>query len=99
MRVFSITMPQVNQCEATRCVYNFDDTCHARAITVGDGVNAMCDTFFNLESHNTRKEIAGVGACRVSKCKSNSDFECQANSISVGLSSEGARCMTYSTTQ
>ena len=47
MKKFSIEMPQVNQCEVTKCAYNVKNMCHARAITVGDGINAMCDTFFN----------------------------------------------------
>lgn len=96
MRTFSIEMPQVNECRVSSCAYNLEKTCHARAITVGDGVNAMCDTFFDSDSHNNRRDIAGVGACKVSGCSYNDDFECQANDIIIGMSSDGARCLTFS---
>ena len=98
MKTFSLDMPQISDCEVTQCVYNLKNTCHARAITIGDGVNALCDTFFNSSPHNKRKDIAGVGACKVSRCSFNTDYECLADSISVGIIDNHAKCATFSPT-
>ena len=38
-------MPKVRKCEVADCAYNMDSTCHAMAITVGDGMRPRCDTF------------------------------------------------------
>ena len=95
MKKFSIEMPQVNQCEVTKCAYNVKNMCHARAITVGDGINAMCDTFFNSGSHSKGKNTAGVGACKVAVCAYNTDYECQAEGINVGMEGSNAKCMTF----
>jgi hypothetical protein len=40
----TIEMPDVDGCDATECAYNMKGDCHARAITVGDGVHPGCDT-------------------------------------------------------
>lgn len=95
MREFSIEMPEVKKCEVSQCVYNMENNCHARAITVGDGSNAMCDTFADLSMHNSRREIAGVGACKVSSCTFNNDYECQAENITIGKFENQAKCTTY----
>ncbi|HEY5604729.1 MAG TPA: DUF1540 domain-containing protein [Gammaproteobacteria bacterium] len=96
MKKFSIEMPQVSNCEVTNCVYNVKNACHARAITVGDGVNAMCDTFFKASSHSKGKQLAGVGACKVSACSFNNDYECQADGISIRMKQDNAVCVTFS---
>ena len=98
MKKFSIEMPQVNECEVTSCVYNVKNACHARAITIGDGVKANCDTFFNSSPHSKGKQTAGVGACKVSGCSFNIDYECQADGISIGMEQNNAKCMTFSPT-
>ena len=63
--VASIFVPEV-------CAYNVDETCHARAITVGDGLHAACDTFFVSDLHTRgTSNNAGVGACKVTDCRYN----------------------------
>jgi hypothetical protein len=96
MKKFSIEMPEVKDCEVTSCVYNVKNACHARAITVGDGANARCDTFFNASSHSKGKQMAGVGACKVTACSYNNDYECQAEGVSIGMEQNNAICVTFS---
>ena len=93
----SIDMPQVRACAITDCAYNVDKSCHARAITIGDGVHPGCDTAFldaPLHTQDTNR-IAGVGACKVSGCRYNDDLECDAESIEVGFVGKGINCLTY----
>lgn len=88
-------MPDVAACDATECTYNQNGNCHARAITVGDGVTPGCDTFFTSGEHIRRTASAGVGACKVKVCKFNDDFECQANAIRVGHRGDLVQCLTF----
>ena len=89
-------MPMVSKCEINQCVYNLNNNCHAKAITVGDDINPACDTFFEAKRHNREaKRVAGVGACKISICKYNNDFECSADSIQVGKASDGIKCLTF----
>ncbi len=62
-------MPQVAICSVAKCVYNQDESCHAKAITIGDPAEPACDTFESSAIHakNTRL-LAGVGACKASAC-------------------------------
>lgn len=91
-------MPIVSRCDVSRCGYNVNHGCHAKAITVGDLANPGCDTFFNASKHNKEtKRIAGVGACKVSSCKHNEDFECTAENIVVGFANQKINCLTYAT--
>jgi hypothetical protein len=92
----TIEMPQVEDCDVSQCAYNMNNKCHARAITVGDGVKAMCDTFFETTPHTKSSVLAGVGACKISGCSYNTDYECEAKTIRIGLENNNARCMTYS---
>lgn len=47
----TIDIPLVNECAISDCAYNMDDMCHAKAITIGDGMHPGCDTsFFNHRS-------------------------------------------------
>ena len=96
MKNFSLEMPEVNTCEVSQCAYNLDNTCNARAITIGDGEHAQCDTFFNSSPHTKGRHSAGVGACKVVGCSYNTDYECQANDISIGMVNNEAMCLTYS---
>jgi len=92
----AIEMPEVMQCQAKKCAYNVDSTCHARAITVGDMQKHLCDTMMMMSGqHTQRKEIAGVGACRSTNCVHNEDWECQATGINVALSGGQASCGTF----
>lgn len=91
----SIEMPEVMRCEAEQCAYNMDSMCHARAITVGNMQQHLCDTMIMSGKHTQRKEMAGVGACRSANCIHNEDLECQAEGINVTLSGGQAFCGTF----
>jgi hypothetical protein len=100
MKQLSIEMPVVAECSVTECAYNLDNCCHARAITVGDGVHPGCDTYLSMSnspsSHSKAKQrIAGVGACKVVSCQYNEDYECMAEDIKVGHASPDVNCLTY----
>jgi hypothetical protein len=96
MNKMTIDMPMVAQCNATDCAYNLEKKCHARAITVGDGVHPGCDTYFMSSGHvHEKKRMAGIGACKVSQCRNNTDLECMADSINVGRSGNDITCMTF----
>ncbi len=92
----TIDMPVVAECAISDCAYNLNQGCHARAITIGDGVHPGCDTFLSASGH-TRERVrtAGVGACKVAACQHNDDFECMANEINVGLSGNDINCLTF----
>jgi hypothetical protein len=91
----AIEMPEVEQCEVSRCAYNVGSTCHARAITVGNMDKHLCDTMIMVKEHTQRKEAAGVGACRSANCVYNEDLECQADGINVTVSGGQAVCKTF----
>ena len=93
----TIEMPFVESCTINECAYNKSNKCHARAITIGDGVHPGCDTsFLDATTHTRSKIMAGVGACKVTNCRFNSDLECDADSISVSMKKDSIQCMTYS---
>ena len=93
----TVEMPCIRTCSMTECAYNHDQSCHARAITIGDGTHPGCDTFFKCGSHCGANHMAGVGACKVACCKHNTDLECQASEIMVGMDQRGAVCSTFTT--
>lgn len=95
MRI-TLEISDVRACAVQSCAYNVDERCHARAITVGDGIHPACDTFFasNLHTKDTR-HMAGVGACKVVGCRHNADLECSAEAIHVGFHGSHADCMTF----
>ncbi len=97
MKTKTLEMPEVAECAAVECAYNRDRMCRARAITVGDGAQPMCDTACNTGSHTRAEFIAGVGACKVSPCRHNNDLECQADIIRVALSGSHPMCVTFET--
>ena len=96
MNTIALDMPVVGECTVAECAYNSGNCCHARAITVGDGVHPGCDTFLAAEPH-CRELVrhAGVGACKVSSCLHNDDYACTAEQIAVGHAGQGASCLTY----
>jgi hypothetical protein len=60
-------MSRIIDCEAINCVYNKGKKCHTLAITVGDELEASCDTFFPAENKGGFTDInGGVGACKIS---------------------------------
>lgn len=92
----TIEMPAVSKCSVSKCAFNRENKCHARAITVGDASNPKCDTFFENRDHvQNVKRIAGVGACKVAECRHNRDFECTAQEISVGSIQSESHCLTF----
>jgi hypothetical protein len=95
----TIDMPRVAGCAIRECAYNIGESCHARAITIGDGVHPGCDTAFleALDHTHGVNQRAGVGACKVASCLFNADLECTADSIIVGLASKHISCLTYTT--
>lgn len=96
MKNICIEMPSVSRCLAIQCAYNIDEDCHARAITVGDGVHAGCDTFYAGSEHTSAvHRTAGVGACKCSQCQYNEDLECVAESITVAPRGKDVNCVTY----
>jgi hypothetical protein len=95
MTTLNIEMPLVKNCSVQECAFNTDQYCHAKAITIGDGSNPACDTFFEHASHATKNRNAGVGACKVESCQFNKNFDCTAVDISVGEIANTVRCLTY----
>ena len=92
----TIDMPPVSKCAVTKCAYNLNQGCHARAITIGDLSNPGCDTYFENSKHTrAATRVSGVGACKVSDCKYNDDFECNAKAIDVGFAANAVNCLTY----
>ncbi|MHA7839283.1 MAG: DUF1540 domain-containing protein [bacterium] len=93
----TIETAEVTECAARSCAYNREGGCHARAITIGDGVHPMCDTFLPTDGSHCRASSApsGVGACKVASCQHNEDFECQAERIALGAHSDHADCITF----
>lgn len=96
MKTISIEMPYVAECSVTECAYNVSQNCHARAITVGNGVNPGCDTYFGNSVHSREQNrIAGVGACKVTGCQHNRDLECFADHIRVKHVGQQVNCVTF----
>ena len=92
----TLDMPLVSDCSVAECAYNVNKGCHARAITVGDGVHPGCDTYLGSANHTrSGPNAAGVGACKVSACQYNEDYECTAESIQVGFHGDKINCLTF----
>ena len=92
----TIEMPPIDACDASTCAYNVDRKCHARAITIGDGIHPACDTFVTTANHvPDRPDPAGVGACKVDVCRHNRDLECEAAAIKVAPHGQHADCATF----
>ncbi len=92
----TIDMPFVDSCTVSGCAYNTDNKCHARAITIGDGVHPGCDTsFLGASAHAHGNNQAGVGACKVTGCSFNDDLECSAEKIQVSMKGNSVQCMTF----
>lgn len=91
-----VELAGVATCDVRRCAYNVRGDCHARAITVGDGLHPGCDTFLESERHPPADTpTAGVGACKVVLCRHNRDLECEARAIRVGVDQGEAACLTF----
>ncbi|MGD8862025.1 MAG: DUF1540 domain-containing protein [Myxococcales bacterium] len=89
-------MPDVGACNVSACAYNGGGECHAKAITIGDGVHPGCDTFFISEREKPDAALrAGVGACKVTGCHHNHKLECTADSVHVTYRNGGPNCATH----
>lgn len=96
MEKVCIEMPIVSACAATECAYNLNKACHARAITVGDGVHPGCDTYIKASRQAADSgHAAGIGACKTASCKFNEGLECMADSVSVGYVQNKVNCITF----
>ena len=95
MNEMKLELSVVKSCQVSKCAYNQNQKCGAKAITIGDGNSPGCDTFFNFSQHSKRSGPSGVGACKVISCKHNRDFECVADSIEVGIVNNKINCMTF----
>ncbi len=92
----TLDIPVVSECSVSECAYNVNKACHARAITIGDGVHPGCDTYLGSAGHTKSvQQSAGVGACKVIGCRYNGDYECNAESINVGYRESQIHCLTY----
>lgn len=101
MKHITVIMPLITECAVSECGFNSNAGCHAKAITVGDGTNPGCDTFFEVQDKlahaKSEGRTAGVGACKVSVCQFNDDYECMANEVVVGMVEKKAHCVTFAT--
>ncbi|MDM7322600.1 MAG: DUF1540 domain-containing protein [Gammaproteobacteria bacterium] len=92
----TVEIPVVAEYAARECSYNAGRACHAKAITIGQGVHPGCDTFLHMSTPaRERQRRAGVGACKVIACRFNDDLECGANAISVGGAVRAISCLTF----
>ncbi len=91
----TLELPQVSECVVRECAYNAAGSCHARAITIGDGVHPGCDTFVASKDHCDGNAAAGVGACKVASCTHNEQLECTAPAIRVGYHGDHPDCLTF----
>ena len=92
----TLELPLVTECVVRECAYNSEGSCHARAITIGDGVHPGCDTFVRSDDvADAATDPAGVGACKVSSCLHNQQLECTAKAIRVGYHGDHPDCLTF----
>ena len=92
----TIEMPVVESCTISECGYNKNSQCHARAITIGDGVHPGCDTsFLGAPISANGNDMAGVGACKVTSCSFNEELECNAEQITVSMNKGNIQCATF----
>jgi hypothetical protein len=99
MKMAPMETPQVQSCDVTDCDYNRRQQCHAIAVTIGDGDNPKCDTFWMATDAKQKAgdpaQIGRVGACRVSRCSYNHRLQCGAEGVMVGNQGRNAMCLTF----
>lgn len=94
-----IQAAEVARCTVPECVYNRNARCYALAITVGNGEQPECGTFYSANTHVPRRDTAaGVGACKVYACRYNDSYQCRAEHIYVGYTERSSYvgCLSYS---
>ncbi len=96
-RISAMNMAKVYRCEVSECSYNFQNQCHARAITVScGGARPMCETFCSSSIRGgDRNFLAGVGACKCAECIFNTALECRSPEIKVGRQDDQIDCLTF----
>lgn len=66
----TLDIPPVSTCTARECAYNLGNQCHAGAITIGDGLDPICGTYFHSTRHPRASSLAsGAGPCNVVSCR------------------------------
>jgi hypothetical protein len=99
MKMAPMEVPQVQSCDMTDCDYNRRKQCHAIAVTIGEGDNPRCDTFWIATEAKAKAgdpaQIGRVGACRVGQCQYNHRLQCGAEGIMVGHKEADALCLTF----
>ncbi len=91
-----MNMPRVKECQVEQCAYNTNQKCHALAITIGGGNDALCDTYWPGRKKGGDQSAAGqVGACKTESCRYNNQLECTANGIEVMAEHGQPVCETY----
>ncbi len=99
MKHMTIIMPLIKNCSVSECGFNLHDSCHAKAITIGNNNIPSCNTYFQVSdiAEHTKAEghHAGVGACKLTSCKFNTNYACVADEVLVSKPFEKANCMTY----
>ena len=89
-------MATITECDVSECSYNSDNLCHALAVTIGGGLDHMCDTrFISEQIGGDPDSCAGVGACRSTGCLYNQSLECSAPEVRVGHLGVEADCLTF----
>ena len=88
-----MSMTPVDQCKATKCVYNAGTVCRTPGITVG--AHGECETlYFRTAKGGSQNSSGGVGACLVADCKFNQQMECTAPKVTMVDSNGYADCGT-----
>ena len=91
-------MSRVTKCKVDDCAYNMNNCCHTIAITIGNSMSPICDTFCqSVMKGGEVSYIAGVGSCKSFSCVYNNNFECGATGISIGYKEQESDCFTFQT--
>ncbi len=89
-------MSKVVKCEVNDCAYNTDNCCHTMAVTIGNSMSPICDTFCQSTMQGGGASCtAGVGACKTFSCVYNNNLECDAPGIFIGYNEQEPDCLTF----
>jgi hypothetical protein len=86
---------KILDCMENECIYNKNNQCHTRAITIGSEC-ACCDTFMKGSKKCGFEKTTGIiGACRVADCMYNESMECNADGVHIEVHSNHPDCVTF----
>lgn len=85
----------VKTCEVVCCSFNNHNSCHALAVTIGDGIHPKCDTFVQEGSDGGRETSTRVGACKVASCFHNKKLICQTGFIDIVFKDMHSYCKKF----